>query len=46
MDLIQDSIGVELEAENKEDSIYLLEYEYFVHKTNGNIDSTDFRQKP
>lgn len=45
LEIINDSMGIELEAENKKESIYLLEYEYFVHKDKGNINQTDFRQK-
>lgn len=46
IDIIKDSIGIELEADNKDESIYLLEYQYYIHKKLGNIDQTELRQKP
>ncbi len=45
MNIIKDSIGIELEADNKEESFHLLEYQYYVHKKHGNIEQTEFRQK-
>lgn len=46
LDIIKDSIWVELEASNKEDSIYLLEYLYHIHREKWEINQTEFRQKP
>lgn len=44
-ELINDSMWIELEASTTKDSIYLLEYLYFLHKEKWNLQQTDFRQK-
>jgi len=45
LDIIKDSIWIELEADSKEESIYLLEYLYLMHKEKWDIDMSEFRQK-
>lgn len=45
-DLINDSMGLELEPKNDWDEIYLFESIYFLFKKLGDVWKTDFRQKP